>query len=80
MDRYPDTAPLRFRVVGAGYAAQTAVNGASELLIFVPRAAHGHDLSLSFIAGGGEEPADTPSNAGGQQRMTSSSRHRLTHV
>ena len=31
----------------AGYAVQTAVNGGSELLIFVPRAAHAHELSLS---------------------------------
>jgi hypothetical protein len=29
------------------YAAQTAVNAGSELVIFVPRAAHSHDLSLS---------------------------------
>jgi hypothetical protein len=28
---------------GAGYAAQTAANGGSELLIFVPRAAPSHD-------------------------------------
>ena len=32
-----------------GYAVRTAVNGGSELLIFVPRAAHSHDLlSLRF--------------------------------
>jgi hypothetical protein len=30
---------------------QTAVNGGLELLIFVLRAAHRHDLSLSFVAG-----------------------------
>jgi hypothetical protein len=29
------------------YAVQTAVNGGSELLIFVPRAAHSHELSLT---------------------------------
>ena len=29
---------------GVAYAVQTAVNGGSELLIFVPRAAHRHDL------------------------------------
>ena len=33
------------------YAVQTAVNGGSKLLIFVPRAAHSHDLSLSFVPG-----------------------------
>jgi hypothetical protein len=33
------------------YAVQTAVNGGLELLIFVPQAAHTHDLSLSFAAG-----------------------------
>ncbi len=33
------------------YAVQTAVNAGSELLIFVPRAAHGHDLSSQFVAG-----------------------------
>jgi hypothetical protein len=31
--------------------ARTAVNDGSELLIFVPRAAHGHDLSSQFVAG-----------------------------
>jgi hypothetical protein len=30
-------------VAGLGYEAKTAVNGGSELLIFVRRAAHGHD-------------------------------------
>jgi hypothetical protein len=29
---------------GVAYAVQTAVNGGSELLIFVPPAAHSHDL------------------------------------
>jgi hypothetical protein len=33
------------------YAVQTAVSGGSELLIFVPRAGHLPDLSLSFVAG-----------------------------
>ena len=33
------------------YAVPTAVNSGSELLIFVPRAAHGHNLWLSFLAG-----------------------------
>lgn len=28
-----------------------AVNGASALLIFVPRAVHSHDLALSLVAG-----------------------------
>jgi hypothetical protein len=36
---------------GVAYAVLTAVNAASELSIFVPRAAHGHELSLSFVAG-----------------------------
>jgi hypothetical protein len=31
---------------GAACVAETAVNGGSELLIFVPPAAHDHDLSL----------------------------------
>jgi hypothetical protein len=34
---------------GVAYAVETAVNGGSRLLIFVPRAAH--DLSLTFLAG-----------------------------
>ena len=34
-----------------GYEARTAVNDGSELLIFVPRAAHGRDLSSQFVAG-----------------------------
>jgi hypothetical protein len=34
----------------AGYAVQTAVNGGSELLIFVPQTAPSHDCSLSFVA------------------------------
>ena len=34
------------------YAVQTAVNDGSELLIFVLRVAHGHDLSSHFVAGG----------------------------
>ena len=37
----------------AGYAVQTAVKGGSELLIFVPRAAHSYDWSSSFVAGAG---------------------------
>jgi hypothetical protein len=32
---------------GVEYAVQTAVNGGSELLIFVARVAHSHELSLS---------------------------------
>ena len=36
---------------GVAYAVLTAVNGGSELLIFVRRAAHSHDLSLSIVAG-----------------------------
>ena len=32
------------------YVVQTDVNGGSELLIFVPRAVHGSDLSLSLVA------------------------------
>ena len=34
---------------GVASVVQTAVEGGSELLIFVPRAAHRHDLSLSFV-------------------------------
>jgi hypothetical protein len=34
---------------GVASVVQTAVDGGSELLIFVPRAAHRHDLSLSFV-------------------------------
>jgi hypothetical protein len=41
------------------YAVQTAVNGGSELLIFVSRAAHSHDLSFSFVAGDRAISADT---------------------
>jgi hypothetical protein len=33
------------------YAVLTAVNGGSELLIFVRLAAHSHELSLSIVAG-----------------------------
>jgi hypothetical protein len=36
---------------GVACAVQTAVNGGLELLIFVLRAAHRDDLSLSFVAG-----------------------------
>ena len=36
-------------MVRVGYAVRTAVNGGSELLIFVPRAAHGHDLLRATI-------------------------------
>jgi hypothetical protein len=36
----------------AAYAVQTAVNGGSKLLIFVPPAAHSHDLSLSSLNSG----------------------------
>jgi hypothetical protein len=32
----------------AGYAVLTVSNAGSKLLIFVPRAGHNHDLSLSF--------------------------------
>jgi hypothetical protein len=32
-------------------AVQTAVNGGSELWIFVPSVAHNYDLSWSFVAG-----------------------------
>jgi hypothetical protein len=32
---------------GVAYAVQAVVNGGSELLIFVPRAAHSYDLTLS---------------------------------
>jgi len=35
-------------MVGGEYAVQTVVNGGSELLIFVPRAAHSTDLQLSL--------------------------------
>jgi hypothetical protein len=34
---------------GVGYAVQTAGNGGSKLLIFDRRAAHSHDLPLSFV-------------------------------
>ncbi len=37
-------------VARPGTKARTAVNDGSELLIFVPRAAHGHDLSSQFVA------------------------------
>jgi hypothetical protein len=36
---------------GVGYAVRTAVSGGSELVIFVPRAAHSHNLSGIFGAG-----------------------------
>ena len=35
----------------AGYEARTAVNDGSKLVIFLLRAAHSDDLSLSFVAG-----------------------------
>jgi hypothetical protein len=40
LDLVSERAPA---VAGLGYEAKTAVNGGSELLIFVPRAAHSHD-------------------------------------
>jgi hypothetical protein len=53
---YPDgerqiLPPGNGRNRGAGYAVQMAANGGSGLLIFIPRATHGHDLSLSFVVG-----------------------------
>ena len=39
-------------VVGVAYAVLMAVNGGSELLIFVPRMAHRCDLSLSSAYSG----------------------------
>jgi hypothetical protein len=35
---------------GVGYAVRTAVNAGSELLIFVPRAPHSHDLKPEACA------------------------------
>ena len=40
-----------------GYAVQTAGNAGSELLIFVPRAAHSHDLWAQNSPRLGKRPA-----------------------
>ena len=41
---------------GVAYAARTAVNGGSELLIFVRPAARRRDLTLSFVASNAKPP------------------------
>jgi hypothetical protein len=38
---------------GVAYAVQTAGNGGSELLIFIPRADHSHDLKVEARAEAG---------------------------
>ena len=49
----------RYDARGVADAVPTAVKRESELLIFVPPAAHSHDLSLSFVADDRAISADT---------------------
>jgi hypothetical protein len=62
---------------GAGYAVLVAVNGGSQLLICVLRAAHSHDLSLSpFRARGSLITKDRRAALAAPRRITRASTNR----